>query len=110
MLWIVAMLWNIIKSAGRMTYKHRMGAIYAFFFMFLFTFVYWAMGIEKHFSVPDYIEKKNRNSFSTSIYVSALAQSNAMPDLAPKTTLARMLFMFQVCSGWFWFLLFNNTN
>lgn len=109
MLFIVRTLLGILKRGGVLVYRHRDAAIYAFFFMMFFTLLYWVMGIEKHFDVPPYLDKKEHNSFSTSLYVSALAQSNAMPDLTPKTTLARMLFMVQVCSGWFWFLLFNTS-
>lgn len=109
MLPLVGILMSIARNGGRLVRQHKAAAIYAFFFMILFTLVYWVMGMEKHFDVPDYIEKKKRNGITTAMYVSALAQSNAMPDMAPKTTLARMLFMFQVCTGWFWFLLFNSS-
>lgn len=104
---MLGFLGAIFMGAARSVYKSRWAALYAVFFIVLFMFVYWRMGIEKHFDVPDYIDKKKRGSLTTSLYISALAQSNAMPDLVPKTTLARMLFMAQVCTGWAWFLLFN---
>lgn len=104
----LGLLLGILKSGALYTYRNRNAIFYAMFFIVLFMFVYWGMGLEKHFDVPDYIDKKRKNSLTTSLYVSALAQSNAMPDLVPKTTLARMLFMAQVCTGWAWFLIFNS--
>ena len=99
-----------VASLGfRIAYANRRAAVYAFMFIMSFALVYWLMGLEKHFNVPEYIEKDKRDSFANCIYTSVMAQSNAMPDVTPKTTLARMVFMGQVCTGWAWFLLFSNA-
>lgn len=87
-------------------WSKRSAALYALFFIMTFAATYHFMGLKKHFDVPEYM-KGRETSFATSMYTSVLAQSNAMPDLTPKTTLARWLFMLQVALGWMWFLLFT---
>lgn len=87
-------------------YENRHAAYYAIACILVFAVVYWAMGIQKHFDVPEYL-KGRENSFFTGLYTSTLVQSNAMPDTTPKSTVARALFMLQVCMGWVWFLLLN---
>jgi hypothetical protein len=64
------------------------------------------MGMKDHFDVPEYLAGRE-NSFFTSLYTATLAQNNAMPDTTPKSTAARLLFMFNVTAGWLWFLVFN---
>lgn len=87
-----------------MTYT-RYAALYAVACIAIFTITYKLMGLEKHFDVPEYIPKSDKSSWTNCLYVSALAQSNAMPDYAPKSKVGRILFMTQVCLGWAWFLL-----
>lgn len=100
---------EFIARSGRIAFANRRAAYYAFIFIAIFGLLYWLMGLEKHFEVPEYIEEKHRNSLLNSLYTSVLAQSNAMPDLVPKTPVARTIFMLQVCTGWAWFLLFSNA-
>lgn len=89
-----------------LVYENRHAAYFAGTSIAFFTLVYWAMGMKKHFDVPPYMEGREGSLF-TSLYTSVLAQNNAMPDLTPKTTVARMLFMLQVALGWIWFLVLN---
>ena len=91
-----------VGSALRYT---RYAALYAVTCIVAFMITYKLMGLEKHFDVPEYVSPKERSSWANCLYVSALAQSNAMPDYAPKSRAARILFMVQVCLGWAWFLL-----
>lgn len=82
------------------------GAVmYALAGILTFSFIYWMMDMKEHFSVPDYLEGREQSYF-TSLYTSVMAQNNAMPDVVPKSTLARALFMLQTSLGWLWFLLF----
>jgi hypothetical protein len=106
---MVLRVFQVLGLGARIAYANRRAVVYAFVFIAGFALLYWLMGLEKHFDVPEYIEKDKRNSFANSIYTSVMAQSNAMPDVTPKTTVARMLFMAQVCTGWMWFLLFSNA-
>ena len=92
--------------AAQIVYTNRNAAYYAVTCICIFTLIYYLMGTKKHFDIPEYLAGRE-DSWLTSLYTSALAQSNAMPDTAPKTNVARVLFMLQVCSGWFWFLLFT---
>lgn len=85
-------------------YDRQAALFYGVFCIALFAVIYKVMGISKHFDVPEYLRKREHH-WLTSIYCSALAQSNAMPDLVPKTDAARMLFMTQVVLGWTWFLI-----
>lgn len=104
-----AVLGSVRDTAVRvveLVYENRHAAYYAVGCILVFAVTYWAMGIQKHFDVPDYL-KGRENSFFTGLYTSALAQSNAMPDTTPKSTVARALFLLQVCLGWAWFLLLN---
>lgn len=103
----LAFLMRVLRRGTAVAAANKWAALYAFFGIAVFTVIYWLMGLSKHFDVPGYL-KGREDSFLTCLYTSALAQSNAMPDTAPKTTVARMLFMAQVFMGWFWFLLFNN--
>lgn len=107
-MWPLVFLIYILRNGARMTMRHWDGVAYALVFILFFMFLYWKIGMEDHFFVPDYIDKKKRNSLTTALYTAVLAQSNAMPDTVPRTTLARMLFMTQVCTGWMWFLIFNS--
>lgn len=107
MLFLVSFLVRALKRGAGAAWINRYAAAYAFLGILAFTLIYWLMGLNRHFFVPEYL-KGRENSFATCLYTSVLAQSNAMPDTVPKTTVARMLFMSQVCLGWFWFLLFNN--
>lgn len=99
---------DVVTKGVNIAYANRRAAYYALVFIALFSLVYWLMGLEKHFDVPEYVEEDKRGSFLNSVYTSALAQSNAMPDYTPKTDIARILFMIQVITGWLWFLLFSN--
>lgn len=90
-----------------LVYENRHAAYFAGTSILAFTLLYWAMGLSKHFDVPEYLGPDRKDSLLTSLYTSTLAQSNAMPDLVPKTTVARMLFMLQVVLGWAWFLVLN---
>ena len=108
MLLVFALLWRAIQRGGAIAVANRNSVYYALGFITVFTLIYWLMGLEKHFDTPEYIEPKKRGSLFNSFYTSTLAQSNAMPDYTPKTTVARALFMLQVCTGWAWFLLFDN--
>lgn len=101
---------RILQRGGRIAYANRSAAYYALGFIAFFTLLYWVMGLEKHFDVPEYIDKRKRSSLLNSVYTSALAQSNAMPDYTPKTDIARVLFMIQVVTGWAWFLLFSDKS
>ena len=105
---IGAALMGMLRNGGEVAYINRYAALYAFVCILAFSLVYWFMGLPKHFDVPEYL-KGRESSFLTSLYTSTLAQSNAMPDTTPKTDVARVLFMIQVCLGWMWFLLFNTT-
>lgn len=98
---------DLVVRTVELAYENRYAAYYAGTLIVVFAILYWAMGLTKHFDVPEYLGKDRRNSLFTSVYTSALAQSNAMPDLVPKTTIARALFMLQVLLGWGWFLLLN---
>lgn len=102
---IFAALKQIPVRAARIAYTNRNAAYYALTCIAVFTLVYKFIGFKKHFDTPDYIKGKE-NTWFNSLYTSVLAQSNAMPDSVPKTTLARWLFMLQVSTGWIWFLLF----
>lgn len=106
---MLSRVFQVLGLGARIAYANRRAAMYAVVFITCFALVYWLMGLERHFDVPEYIEKNKRNSFANCMYTSVMAQSNAMPDLAPKTTVARMVFMAQVCTGWAWFLLFSNA-
>lgn len=106
---ILTYVLSTIALGGRIVWANRRAAYYSLIFIGMFGLTYWLMGLEKHFDVPAYIEGKHRNSLFNSMYTSVLAQSNAMPDTTPKTTVARTLFMIQVSFGWMWFLLFNNA-
>lgn len=106
---VFSRVFQVFALGARIAYANRRAAVYAIMFILSFATVYWLMGLEKHFDVPEYIEKKKRSSFVNCIYTSVMAQSNAMPDLTPKTTVARMVFMGQVITGWAWFLLFSNA-
>lgn len=97
----------VARRGASIAYANRYAALYGLMGIVVFTMVYWLMGLSRHFDVPEYL-KGREDSFMTCLYTSVLAQSNAMPDTVPKTTVARVLFMIQVCMGWFWFLLFNN--
>lgn len=99
---------DVLTKGVSIAYANRRAAYYALGFIALFSLVYWLMGLEKHFDVPEYVEEGKRGSFLNSLYTSTLAQSNAMPDYTPKTDVARILFMIQVSTGWLWFLLFSN--
>ena len=89
-----------------LVYENRHAAYFSFTCILAFAVLYWAMGMQRHFDMPPYMEGRE-HSFLTSLYTSALAQNNAMPDVTPKTTVARMLFMLQVVLGWLWFLVLN---
>ena len=91
---------------ARALVMNRYAVYYALINILIFSLVYWLMDLKKHFDVPAYLEGRE-NTFLTSLYTSALAQSNAMPDTTPKSNVARILFMVQVCLGWFWFLVLN---
>ncbi len=101
---------RMLKTAWRIAFVNRNAAYYAISCILMFALTYWLMGVEKHFDVPEYIEAKRKNSFFNSLYIATLAQSNAMPDSTPKTSVARALFMLQVSLGWMWFLLFSNMD
>lgn len=102
---ILSFLRQVPARAAKIVYTNRNAAYYAIACIFLFSVIYHFIGIKKHFEVSEDMKGKE-GSFFTSFYTSVLTQSNAMPDLVPKTTLARSLFMTQVASGWIWFLLF----
>lgn len=104
---VLASIARAVKVAGG--HMNKNAAVYGLGLVVVFTFAYKLMGLERHFDVPDYIDKGKRNSWTNCLYVSAMAQSNAMPDYTPKTTVARVLFMLQVVSGWFWFLMFTGN-
>jgi hypothetical protein len=87
-------------------YNKQAALFYSIFFVALFAVIYKTMGVKQHFDVPEYLQKREHH-WLTSIYCSALAQSNAMPDLVPKTDMARTLFMLQVILGWMWFLVLS---
>ncbi len=108
--WAAIVMQRGLRRGAQIAYANRRAAYYALGFITLFSVVYWLMGLEKHFDVPGYIDKKQQGSFLNCIYTSALAQSNAMPDYTPKTNIARVLFMLQVCTGWAWFLLFSTAD
>lgn len=99
---------RVLVRSGRIAYANRNAAIYALGFISLFTLIYWFMGLDKHFEAPEYIEEDQKGSFFNCMFTSVLTQSNAMSDYVPKSTVARAIFMIQVCIGWFWFLLFSN--
>lgn len=101
---------RIVKRGWTIAFANRNAVYYAIGFISVFALTYWLMGLEKHFDVPEYVDKKHKNSFFNSLYTSTMAQSNAMPDLTPKTNLARALFMIQVCTGWMWFLVFSDKS
>ena len=103
----LAFVMGVLRRRANVVAANKWAGLYALSSIAVFTLVYWFMGLAKHFDVPEYL-KGRENSLLTCLYTSALAQSNAMPDTTPKTDVARMLFMTQVCMGWFWFLLFNN--
>ena len=92
-------------AVGRALAFTRYAALYAVACIVIFMVTYRLMGLDKHFDVPEYIPAREKSSWSNCLYVSALAQSNAMPDYTPKTKVARIMFMMQVCLGWAWFLL-----
>lgn len=102
---VLAFARGVLARGARITYLNRHAAVYAIACIVLFWLIYQLMGLKKHFDVPEYL-KGQEGSWLNSLYTSALAQSNAMPDITPKTRVARVLFMLQVCSGWIWFLLF----
>ena len=106
MLVLFAVLRDALRRGVQSAYERIEAFAYAIFFILLFALLYWKLGMKKHFSMPDDL-KGREGSFFTGLYTSVLAQSNAMPDTAPQTTLARVLFMLQVCTGWMWFLLFS---
>ncbi len=106
-LFILALVSTVLKRGAQAVWINRYAAIYSLLLIFGFALTYWLMGMKKHFDVPDYLAGRE-NSFMTSFYTSVLAQSNAMPDTVPKSTVARSLFMAQVVSGWLWFLVLNN--
>lgn len=107
MLFLFALAYATLRRGAQAVWINRYAAGYMLFFIVLFTLLYWLLGMKKHFFVPDYLAGRE-NGFLNSFYTSVLAQSNAMPDTVPKTNMARMLFMAQVCSGWLWFLIFVN--
>lgn len=110
LVWTALVARRALQRGARIAYENRRAAYYALGFIALFSVVYWLMGLEKHFDTPEYLDKRDRNSFLNCVYTSALAQSNAMPDYTPKTNIARVLFMLQVCTGWAWFLLFSSAT
>ena len=95
----------VLRTLRAKATQHKHAAIYAFVCIALFTVAYKLLDVGQNFDVPDYL-KGRENSWMTCFYTSVLAQSNAMPDTVPQTTKARLLFMLQVCLGWWWFLLF----
>lgn len=97
---------QVIRRGGEIAYTNRYAAYYALTSILAFWLLYQLLGMKKHFEVPEYL-KGRENSWLTSLYTSALAQSNAMPDTAPKSNVARVFFMLQVSLGWLWFLLFT---
>ena len=99
---------RVVARGAEIAYANRNAAYYALGFIAAFALAYWLIGLERHFNVPDYIDKKDRGSFFNSVYTSIMSQSNAMSDFVPRTNLARALLIMQVASGWAWFLLFNN--
>lgn len=99
---------DVLRKGANIAYANRRAAYYAMGFIAFFSVLYWLMGLEKHFDVPEYVEEEDKNSYLNGLYTSVLAQSNAMPDYTPRTNVARMLFMLQVSTGWLWFLLFSN--
>lgn len=68
----------------------------------LFAVIYRAIGPDKHFEITE--EQKKRPMFA-SMYISVMAQSNAMGDATPKTILGRTLFAIQVATGWAWIMI-----
>lgn len=90
-----------------LAYENRHAAYYSFTCIALFALTYWVMGVDRHFDVPDYLGKRKNSFVSSALYTSVLAQNNAMPDITPKTSIARVLFMLQVTLGWLWFLVLN---
>lgn len=109
-MWAGIVLKRGFDRGMQIAYNNRRAAYYALGFISVFSVVYWLMGLEKHFDVPEYLDKGSRGSFLNCVYTSAMAQSNAMPDYTPKTRAARIIFMIQVCTGWAWFLLFSNPE
>lgn len=97
---------DLIRTVLSKLYRSRYAALYAMAFIMIFAMTYQFMGMAKHFDCPEYLKGREQR-WTTALYTSFLAQSNAMPDVTPKTTVARMLFMAQVTLGWFWFLLFS---
>ncbi len=104
---LAAMLFvkQVFKRGGEIAYTNRYAAYYAFASILVFWLLYQLLGMKKHFEIPEYLRGRE-NSWLTSLYTSAMAQSNAMPDTAPRSNLARVLFMLQVSLGWMWFLIF----
>ena len=101
----IAVARAVLMRGGQVAYTNRHAAYYALTCIFIFWLAYQLLGVKKHFDVPEYLQGRE-NSWLTSLYTSVLAQSNAMPDTTPKSNVARVFFMLQVTSGWFWFLLF----
>lgn len=103
---------GVVKNAvwGVTMHMDRHAALYALSLVAIFAVSYKLINLEQHFDVPEYIDKSMRNSWTNCLYVSTMAQSNAMPDYTPKTTAGRIIFMLQVVSGWFWFLMFTGLS
>jgi hypothetical protein len=100
---LTAFLKRVLIGGGKLAVANKWAMLYSVGCILVFALAYHFMGIAKHFTVPDYLKGKE-NTFMNSLYTSVMAQNNAMPDNAPKTTLARVLFMLQVTLGWIWVL------
>lgn len=96
-------LHKVLVGSGRLAYANRYAMLYSFGCIIIFALAYQFLGLAKHFMVPEYLKGKE-SSFLNSLYTSVMAQNNAMPDTAPKTNIARILFMLQVTLGWVWVL------
>ena len=106
---MLASLRGFLYKVMLILHGNRYAAIYAMVWIAIFAVTYHFMGMKKHFDMPEYL-KGREDDFLSSLYTSVLAQNNAMPDITPKTNIARVLFMLNVSIGWLWFLLFNNQT
>lgn len=98
-------LLTLMARGLRAAWPKGIGALgYAFVLILVFAGVYQSMDLTKHLVMDDTMKGKE-NSFLTSLYLSVTLQTNSMPDMTPRTSLMRILFMLQVVAGWMWFVM-----
>ena len=99
------MVLQLVVRGIRAAWPRGIGALtYGITLMLLFAGIYQALDLRTHVVFDDSMKGKE-NNFLTSMYMSAMLQTNAMPDMTPRTTLMRVLFMMQVLLGWLWFVM-----